>query len=79
MSLFAHGVDAEPALLQFLDDADRACALGCPGSEVVIVVVELGAGIGLVGELERLGDVVVADAAAPGRVAQRRRRRSAPR
>jgi hypothetical protein len=37
----------------------------------VVVVVELGAGIGLPGELERLGDVVVADAVAPRRLAQR--------
>ena len=70
MTLLADGIDAQTTLLQLLDDADGTGALGGPRREVVVVVVQLGAGIGLACELECLGDVVVADPAVPRRVAQ---------
>ena len=71
MTLLADGVDAQSALLQIPDDADRAGALGRSRRQIEVVVVQLGAGIRLIRELERLGDVVVADAPAPRRITQR--------
>ena len=70
VSLVADAVDAQPARLQVLDQPDHARALRRL-LEVVVVVIELDVRIGFMGEFERLGDVVVADAVVPRRLAQR--------
>ena len=69
MRLVPDPIDAQSAGLQVFDEPDYPRALGWL-LEVVVVVVELGAGISLAGELEGLRDLVVADAVAPRRLEQ---------
>ena len=68
--LLADPVDAQALRLQPLDEAHGGVPLGrLP--EVVVVVVELRVGVGLVGELEGLREVVLADRLEPGCLPQR--------
>src|SRR4029450_11914722 len=68
--LVADAVDASPASLEVVHQLDDTRAL-LRFLALVIVVIELGVRIGLSRELERLRDVVITDAVAPGRLAQR--------
>ena len=68
--LVADAVDAQLARLEILHELDHAGALRRL-LEIEVVVIQLGVRIGLVRELEGLGDVVVADADLPRRLAHR--------
>ena len=59
--------DAQLACLQILDESDHAGALGRL-LEIVVVVVKLHVRVCFARELERLRDVVIADAVSPRRL-----------
>ena len=69
VALHAHGVDAQALDLERVDKLAHGLALAGLGHGVVVVV-ELGVGVGLMGKLERLLDVVGADDAQIGSLAQ---------
>ena len=74
MALHADAVDPRPACLQFARPASRPSSASRRIPFVVVVVVQLGVRIGLVGKLIGLVDVVVADDFEPLRLAASCRR-----
>ena len=68
VALHAHGVDAQAAAAQLADELHHGVALARE-PHVVVVVVELGFGVGLVGVLERERDELLAQNLVKGRAA----------
>ena len=68
VALHAYGIDAQAALAKLADEFDHGIAFAL-GPHVVVVVIEFGIGVGLVGILERQRYELLAQNLVEGRAA----------